>query len=115
MDYQDFKNILLKRKKEIILQVQGNIDNIHNLKGSDPSDEADIWLIDNGSHIEEKINENLRLELQEIIASLEKINNSVYGICEYCEEEIHPARLKIKPHAKYCINCREKLEKGGKL
>ena len=28
-----------------------------------------------------------------------------------CEEPINPERLKIKPFAKYCIDCREIIEK----
>jgi DnaK suppressor protein len=32
-----------------------------------------------------------------------------------CEEEINPARLEIKPFAKYCIDCREIVEKEGNL
>ncbi|AJC85726.1 RNA polymerase-binding protein DksA [Campylobacter sp. RM16704] len=109
------KSILIQRQKEILNQLQGNIDNIHNLQDSEPSDEVDLQQIDNSSHIDFKINENLKAELEEIKHSLNKIENNTYGICEYCEDDIHPERLKIKPHAKYCINCRENLEKRKEL
>ena len=50
----------------------------------------------------------------EIDEALEKIANKTYGICDMCEEEIGIPRLKVKPHAKYCIACREIIEKTAK-
>ena len=54
-------------------------------------------------------------ELQEINEALEAIKTNEYGICKMCEEPINPERLKIKPFAKYCIDCREIVEKEGNL
>ena len=31
-----------------------------------------------------------------------------------CEDEIDIERLKVKPNAKYCITCREIIEKNNK-
>ncbi|TXE84453.1 RNA polymerase-binding protein DksA [Campylobacter peloridis] len=115
LNLEEFKNILTQRQEEILKQLQGNIDNIHNLHDSQPSDEVDLQQIDNSSHIDFTINENLKIELEEIKISLNKIEQNIYGVCESCEEYIHPERLKVKPHAKYCINCRENLEKRRKL
>jgi len=53
-------------------------------------------------------------ELKEIEEALKKIEEGRYGICEMCDEPISEERLKIKPHAKYCIICREIIEKEGK-
>lgn len=115
LQLEEFKNILEKRQKEILQELQGNITNINNLHSSEPRDEVDMQQIDNSSHIDFMINENLKKELNEIKLSLSKMDNNTYGICEYCEEYIHPERLKVKPHAKYCINCRENLEKRKEI
>jgi DnaK suppressor protein len=45
---------------------------------------------------------------------LGKIHNNVYGTCEMCEEEINIERLKVKNFARYCITCREVVEKEQK-
>ena len=58
--------------------------------------------------------QKLSQELKEIDESLGKINAKTYGVCEMCEEEISMARLRAKPAAKYCIVCREIIEKGKK-
>ena len=42
-------------------------------------------------------------------ASLDKLSNDDYGICQECDEEISIQRLQIKPESIYCINCQENL------
>jgi len=51
-------------------------------------------------------------ELREINVTLGKISIGNYGICEMCEDPIGFQRLKVKPHAIYCIDCREIVEKS---
>ena len=51
-------------------------------------------------------------ELEEINIALAKIASSEYGVCEMCEDDIGFQRLKVKPHAIYCIDCREIVEKS---
>ncbi|RDU64964.1 RNA polymerase-binding protein DksA [Helicobacter didelphidarum] len=53
-------------------------------------------------------------EIGEIESSLLKFEQGSYGICEMCEEEIGIERLQAKPHARFCINCREIFEKKEK-
>ncbi|EAL2912219.1 TraR/DksA family transcriptional regulator [Campylobacter jejuni] len=58
--------------------------------------------------------ENLQSNSNEIEDSLDKIKNGTYGICESCDDEIDSQRLKVKPHARYCITCRQIAEQGKK-
>ena len=51
----------------------------------------------------------------EIEESLKQIKDKSYGICNLCEEPINIERLKVKIFAKYCIPCREEMEKNGLL
>ncbi|NIV31407.1 MAG: TraR/DksA family transcriptional regulator, partial [Anaerolineae bacterium] len=32
-----------------------------------------------------------------------------YGICEQCDAEIDPARLKALPYATLCLRCQQRL------
>ncbi len=36
--------------------------------------------------------------------------NNKYGKCEMCNKQIDIKRLKVKPHARFCISCREVYE-----
>ncbi len=111
-DLEFFKNFLEQRRKIILNNLTSNQKDIKALHSSAPSDNIDFSTIELNSQINLTINENLKQELNDIEESLNKIKNKKFGICESCDEEIGIERLKVKPHAKYCINCRENLEKG---
>ena len=49
--------------------------------------------------------------LEMIDEALQKIEDSEYGICVDCECNINPERLEAKPYARYCIRCKNRLEK----
>lgn len=106
-----FKDVLEKRKIFIEQELNKNLQTIKDLKDSAPSDKIDFLTIDTNSKLEFLINANLKEELKHIDISLIKIKNNNFGICELCDGEIRPERLKIKPHAKYCIECRQIIEK----
>lgn len=113
-EIQNFKAILENRRKAILENLQSNSKEIEELHNSVPSDSVDFSVIELGSEIDFAISANLKEELEEIETSLSKIKNNSYGICESCDDYIDTQRLKVKPHAKYCITCREIIEKGNK-
>ncbi len=112
-EFKEFEEILNRRKDEILQTVNDREKEIALLKSADVSDEADHATISTDSEIEHAINAKLMNELKEIDYALFKISNKTYGICEMCEEPIGIARLKVKPQAKYCIVCREIVEKSS--
>ena len=52
-----------------------------------------------------------RKRLHRLAAALPRIEQSDYGICEECEEEIPLERLKIAPESRYCIACLQEMQK----
>lgn len=53
--------------------------------------------------------------LREVNEALRRIEEGTYGTCEGCEKEIPRKRLEVFPSARYCIECKSKLEKEGTL
>jgi len=109
-----FKEMLLLRKAElekILFNIQNEIQDLNSNKSCD---EADIAALNMDSGRDYQIYLNQKKELEEIYEALRKIEKGTYGICEMCEEPIDEERLKIKPYAKYCIICREIIEKEKK-
>ena len=51
------------------------------------------------------LQEETRLELQQVRAALKRIEAGEYGICTSCGDEISPARLDALPYATLCIRC----------
>jgi len=57
------------------------------------------------------LGENMGQNLQEVDLALEKIKKGTYGLCEECHKEIDQARLKAMPTARWCLSCKNKLNK----
>lgn len=66
---------------------------------------------DNTTEVEE-YTDNLPVELaleeklQAIIASLDKMEQGTYGLCDNCKKEIAIERLQANPSAQTCITCK---------
>jgi len=110
-EFDKIREVLLERKKQILKNIDDNTKEIDGLKVAEASDDADHATISTDTAIEEALNLKQQKELKEIEYALFKISNGSYGICEMCEEPIGAARLEVKPQAKYCIVCREIVEK----
>ncbi|WP_458701074.1 RNA polymerase-binding protein DksA [Sulfurospirillum sp. 1307] len=113
-DLKYFENLLLDRKAQIKKNIEDAKKEIESLKDNEVGDEADHASVSTDRMIEQALSSQMQKELSEIDFTLSKIKSGGYGICEMCEEEIGFQRLKVKPHAKYCIVCREIIEKQNK-
>ena len=111
MDLNFFKNLLLERKVQILENINIANSELEDLKNVEVNDEGDYASVCADNMIDSAIQQKQLQELQEIEIALKKIDNGEYGICEMCGEQIKPLRLKVKPYARYCIVCREIVEK----
>ena len=107
-----FKETLISRNDQIIKNINGVNDELSQLNSLELNDEGDHAAMNNNSMVESAIVQQQEHELKEITLALGKISTSDYGICEMCEDDIGFQRLKVKPHAIYCIDCREIVEKS---
>ncbi len=106
-----FKEILESREDQIVKNITGVNNELAQLSSLELNDEGDHASVNNNSMVESAIVHQQEEELSEIKVTLAKISNGDYGICEMCEDPIGFQRLKVKPHAIYCIDCREIVEK----
>lgn len=110
-DVKYFKDLLEERKAQIKKNIEDASIEMQSLTQSEVNDEIDHAAISIDKTIEHAISSQQAKELLEIDYALKKIEDGTYGICEMCEEDIQLPRLKVKPQAKYCIVCRELIEK----
>jgi DnaK suppressor protein len=110
-ELQYFEEILRARKEQIEKNINSVQNEINELHGLELNDEGDYASASNENMVDTAIGSQQEIELMEIEVALAKMKNGQYGICEMCEENIGFQRLKVKPHAKYCIDCREIAEK----
>ena len=108
-----FEEILRSRKEQIEKNINEVEHELNQLQDMELNDEGDYAAASNENLAESAIGMQQDLELHEIEDALIRIKDGSYGICEMCEEPIGIHRLKVKAHAKYCIDCREIVEKNG--
>ena len=112
-ELERFEKKLLKRKEQILQNIEKTDKEIKELNKTELNDEGDFASASSESMIDGVLIQKQLEELQEIEYALKKIKNKTYGVCEMCEDPIGLERLKVKPHAKYCITCREIVEQGN--
>jgi len=110
-ELSEFKKILINRREQIKQNILNLKKDIGGLQSSEANDEADFATINSDSLVGEALSQKQLDELKEIEYIFSKIEDGSYGICEMCEEPIGVNRLKVKPHARYCVDCREIVEK----
>jgi DnaK suppressor protein len=108
-----FQDTLESRKVQIEKNIAGVEKEMDELRELELNDEGDYASVSNDNMVENAIGNQQELELLEIDIALAKIKTGEFGICEMCDDCVGVHRLKVKPHAKYCIDCREIAEKNA--
>lgn len=103
----ELQELLVQRKSTIQSNIDDSIDNISKLNNCDCKDDLDFAEASSDSFTSGIIINQQKKELKELEEALESIKNNTYGICEMCDESIAIGRLKAKPCAKFCTDCRE--------
>jgi DnaK suppressor protein len=113
-DLNQFKKILIQQLRDLLGRSDCSLDEL-NVADNNLSD-----LLDRASQISERefshhLCSREKLHMRKIERSLQDIEEGVYGSCEQCGEDISLKRLKARPTARYCIDCKTQLEKTEKL
>lgn len=110
-DLQVFESLLLEEKRKILRHLeelsQESSSQEINLTAGDP---ADIASVEINQAALQKIGKRETFLLKKIDKALRKISDQTYGECESCGEEIGIPRLKARPVAELCIDCKTAQE-----
>jgi DnaK suppressor protein len=112
--YEDLKQILEDRRREILNEVQDKIRDVraegtHN-KSNEVFDAAESSDADIQEDIEFALIQMKAETLNKINEALSRLEEGVYGNCFECGEEIAEARLRALPFAVRCKDCEEARE-----
>lgn len=109
---EEVKNLLLENKAKIEFSLNSISNEHESLSSMDLNDDGDFAAASRDYNNDIHIKNQQQRELKLINESLLKIESGTYnGLCEMCDSEITIQRLRVKPHAKYCIDCREYIDK----
>ncbi len=113
---EELKQRLLKRKEEILSDIQKRLE-VVNKHFVDIGDIGDFSIEEIEKQFAIRIADREAKLLKKIETALKKIEEGTYGICEMCGKPIGYERLKLRPVATLCIECKrkqEEMEKRGK-
>ena len=108
-DVAEFKLMLSQQLNDLLSSAERTVGFLvqHNTQSADPIERA---VIDVDRNYTLRIRERESRLIRKIKRTLDKIEEGTFGICEACEEEINPLRLKARPVAAYCIRCKTLME-----
>jgi DnaK suppressor protein len=109
-DLDSFKQILQDEKKKIIRHLEDLSDTAEQELGGTGGDPIDIASMEINQAALQKIGNRETYLLKKIDYALRKIDEGSYGECESCGEDIGVARLKARPVAQLCIDCKTEQE-----
>lgn len=113
-ELKHFKDLLLFRKQELINSAQATRESGMVFDTDDLPDEVDLASSEADQSMLLLLRDRERTLVKKIDKALAKIENSTYGICESCDEEIGFKRMEARPVTDLCIRCKEEQERMEK-
>jgi RNA polymerase-binding protein DksA len=118
-DFVEFKKYILKKKEEILENINHISDEMLKKSQKEASGDisgytyhmADVATDNYDREFSLGLASDERKFIYELDDALKKIEDGTYGICEVCKKLIAKTRLKAVPHARLCVKCQEKKEK----
>jgi DnaK suppressor protein len=108
-ELNSFRKLLTRRLEELLLEAEKTRNTVKATEeaSSDPMDQAS-----------DNVNRDFLLRLREresklivkIKEALERIENGTFSICEECGGQISVKRLRARPMATLCIECKHEQE-----
>ena len=101
-----YKDILEKKRDELLAATPARTPTTE--PGSKSGDWIDQSSQENEIHVRLALKQTDSKLLRAIEEAIHRIDNSTYGICLECENEIAHARLEAVPWTRVCIDCKAK-------
>ena len=109
-----FKDLLTAWLEELRHSAGNTVEGLLNVEAIS-ADYLDCASFESDRSTALRIRDRESMLINKIRNSLEDIENGEYGICEDCGREIAIERLKARPIARRCIQCKTKQESLEKI
>ena len=110
-ELQKFRALLAVQRDELIGNAKRALSGDIHVDPDDFPDEMDTASSEVNLQFTGRLREREQGLLSKIDAALEKIDRGDYGKCMNCGEDIGIARLRARPVAELCIECKAEEEK----
>ncbi|MDL2328897.1 RNA polymerase-binding protein DksA [Desulfosarcina sp. OttesenSCG-928-A07] len=116
MDEKDlnfFKDLLRQQLRELLSNADETVSGMTAQKENFP-DPTDRATLESDRNFILRIRDREHKLINKVKKALDRIDDSTFGICEKCGENISVERLKARPVTTLCIDCKTKEEKFEK-
>lgn len=118
-ELDNFKKIILKRKEEVLAEIEHISEDTLKKSQKDASGDisgytyhmADVATDNYDREFSLGLASDERKIIYELDDALKRVEEGTFGTCEDCQAPIAKSRLKVVPYARLCIKCQEKKEK----
>jgi DnaK suppressor protein len=105
----EFRAMLLESRAKLLTSARGISGEVH-AEGDRQSDELDAASADSRVAFIGRLRERERVLIHKIDAALARIDAGTYGECVACGDSIGLERLRARPVATLCIDCKQEQE-----
>ena len=105
-----FQKILLGQREELMANAKKTLSGEIHLDPDDFPDEIDTASSEMNLAFQGRLRERERSLISKISQALDKIERGVFGECVSCGEEIGLKRMRARPMAQLCIDCKAEQE-----
>ncbi len=105
------KEMLLKIREELVQEIARRSKSTAAAGSPDIGDILDSVSEERTRELDMILTDREKQKLKQIDDALDRIEENQYGFCEECGVKIPRARLKVMPFAKYCVECKEAIER----
>lgn len=110
---QEIKKSLLSQKNALLREAEEALNNLPgDLNFPDMGDQA---TAETDRNFMLRLRDRERMLLKKIEETIERIDNSEYGVCTSCGNEIGINRLEARPVTDLCIECKVRQEEDEKI
>ncbi|MDY0291181.1 MAG: RNA polymerase-binding protein DksA [Desulfuromonadaceae bacterium] len=111
---EEFRQILEEQLDSLLIDAGKTVSEMTDEKENfpDPTDRASM---ESDRNFELRIRDRERRLIGKIREALKRIDDGEFGICASCEENISESRLRARPVATLCIDCKEEQERRERI
>ena len=109
-----FKELLIQRLDELFSGTNKAINDFEGLREACP-DFTDLASLETDVSFSFRLKERESRLMRKITRTLDKLSNGDFGVCEECGRKISEERLKARPMAALCIECKRIEEAREKI
>ncbi len=110
---EEFRKILTEQLRQLEEKLGGTVDELSE-ESEVPADISDQATQESDLYFDLRVRDREQKLIEKIKKTLKKIDEGTFGICERCGEPIELERLKARPVATLCIDCKSEQEQEEK-